>query len=30
MHFRVVLDLRRHYFGLTPQSPAISIAAEKE
>ena len=30
MHFRVVLDLRRHYFGLIPQSPAISIAAEKE
>lgn len=30
MHFRLVLDLRRHYLGLTPQSPAISIAAEKE
>ncbi len=30
MHFRVVLDLRRHYLGLIPQSPAISIAAEKE
>jgi len=30
MHFRVMLDLRRHYFGLIPQSPAISIAAEKE
>lgn len=28
-HFRVVLDLRRHYFGLTPQSPAISVVAEK-
>lgn len=30
MHFRVILDLRRHYFGLIPQSSAISIAAEKE
>jgi predicted aspartyl protease/Tfp pilus assembly protein PilF len=30
MHFRVVLDLRRHYFGLIPQSPAISVVAEKE
>ncbi|MEO6725029.1 MAG: aspartyl protease family protein [Blastocatellia bacterium] len=30
MHFRVLLDLRRHYLGLIPQSPAISIAAEKE
>lgn len=29
-HFRVLLDLRRHYLGLIPQSPAISIAAEKE
>ncbi len=29
-HFRVVLDLRRHFFGLTPQSPAITIAAEKK
>lgn len=29
-HFRVVLDLRRHYLGLTPQSPAISVAAEKK
>lgn len=29
MHFRVVLDLRRHYFGLIPQSPAISVVAEK-
>lgn len=29
MHFRVLLDLRRHYFGLIPQSPAISVAAEK-
>ncbi len=28
-HFRVVLDLRRHFFGLTPQSPAISVVAEK-
>ena len=28
-HFRVMLDLRRNYFGLTPQSPAITIAAEK-
>ncbi len=28
-HFRVVLDLRRHYLGLTPQSPAISVVAEK-
>ncbi len=30
IHFRVVLDLRRHYFGLIPQSPAISVVAEKE
>ncbi|HMV51723.1 MAG TPA: hypothetical protein PKD31_28530, partial [Blastocatellia bacterium] len=30
MHFRVMLDLRRHYFGLVPQSPAISVVAEKE
>jgi tetratricopeptide (TPR) repeat protein len=29
MNFRVVLDLRRHYFGLVPQTSAISIAAEK-
>ena len=29
-HFRVVLDLRRHYFGLTPQTSAISVVAEKE
>ncbi|MGE0882960.1 MAG: aspartyl protease family protein [Blastocatellales bacterium] len=29
-HFRVVLDLRRHYFGLTPQSSAISVVAEKK
>ncbi|MFN0112904.1 MAG: aspartyl protease family protein [Blastocatellia bacterium] len=28
-HFKVVLDLRRHFFGLTPQTAAISIAAEK-
>lgn len=28
-HFRVVLDLRRHYLELTPQSPAISVVAEK-
>ncbi len=28
-HFRVVLDLRRHYFGLTPQTAAISVVAEK-
>jgi predicted aspartyl protease/Flp pilus assembly protein TadD len=29
IHFRVVLDLRRHYFGLIPQSPAIHVVAEK-
>lgn len=29
MHFRVLLDLRRHYFQLIPQSPAISVVAEK-
>ncbi len=29
-HFRVMLDLRRNYFGLTPQSPAIEVAAEKK
>lgn len=29
-HFRVVLDLRRHYFGLTPQTSAISVVAEKD
>lgn len=28
-HFRVVLDLRRHHFRLTPQSKAITVAAEK-
>lgn len=28
-HFRVVIDLRRHYFGLTPQTSAISVVAEK-
>jgi tetratricopeptide (TPR) repeat protein len=28
-HFRVVLDLRRYHFKLTPQTPAISVAAEK-
>jgi tetratricopeptide (TPR) repeat protein len=28
-HFRVVLDLRRFHFKLTPQTTAISIAAEK-
>jgi len=28
-HFRVVLDLRRYQFKLTPQSKAITIAAEK-
>lgn len=28
-HFRVVFDLRRHYLGLKPQSPAISVIAEK-
>ncbi len=29
-HFRLVLDLRRNYLGLVPQSPAIEIAAEKK
>ena len=29
-HFRLVLDLRRNYFGLTPQSAAIEVAAEKK
>lgn len=29
-HFRLVLDLRRNYLGLTPQSPAIEVAAEKK
>ncbi len=29
-HFRVVLDLRRHYLGLIPQSSAISVVAEKK
>lgn len=29
-HFRLVLDLRRNYLGLIPQSPAIEIAAEKK
>ena len=28
-HFCVVIDLRRHYFGLTPQTSAISVVAEK-
>lgn len=28
-HFRVVLDLRRHYFRLTPQTSAITVAVEK-
>jgi tetratricopeptide (TPR) repeat protein len=28
-HFRVVLDLRRYQFKLTPQTSAISVAAEK-
>ena len=26
-HFRVVLDLRRHHFRLTPQSKAITVPA---
>lgn len=29
-HFRVSLDLRRYQFKLTPQSKAISVAADKE
>ena len=29
-HFRVALDLRRYQFKLTPQSKAISVAAEKQ
>ncbi len=29
-HFRVVLDMRRYQFRLTPQSPAIKVAAEKQ
>jgi predicted aspartyl protease/Flp pilus assembly protein TadD len=29
-HFRVVLDLRRYQFRLTPQSPAIKVAAENQ
>lgn len=28
-HFRVVIDLRRHYFRLTPQTSAITVAVEK-
>ncbi len=28
-HFRVVLDLRRYQFKLTPQTSAITVAAEK-
>jgi tetratricopeptide (TPR) repeat protein len=28
-HFRVVLDLRRYQFRLTPQTKAITVAAEK-
>src|SRR5262245_66530609 len=28
-HFRIVLDLRRYQFKLTPQSKAITVAAEK-
>jgi tetratricopeptide (TPR) repeat protein len=28
-HFRVVLDLRRFHFKLTPQTAAITVAAEK-
>lgn len=28
-HFRIEIDLRRYQFKLTPQSPAISVAAEK-
>ncbi len=29
-NFRVVLDLRRYQFRLTPQSPAITVASEKQ
>jgi len=29
-HFRIVLDLRRYQFKLTPQSKAITVAAEKQ
>jgi tetratricopeptide (TPR) repeat protein len=29
-HFRIVLDLRRYQFKLTPQSAAITVAAEKQ
>jgi tetratricopeptide (TPR) repeat protein len=29
-HFRVVLDLRRYQFKLTPQTPAIKIAADNQ
>ena len=29
-HFRVVLDLRRYQFRLTPQSTAITVASEKQ
>ena len=29
-HFRVALDLRRYQFKLTPQSAAITVAAEKQ
>lgn len=29
-NFKIVLDLRRYHFKLTPQSPAISVAAEKK
>jgi tetratricopeptide (TPR) repeat protein len=29
-HFRIVIDLRRYQFKLTPQSAAITVAAEKQ
>lgn len=29
-HFRVVLDMRRYQFRLTPQSPAITVAAPSQ
>jgi predicted aspartyl protease/Tfp pilus assembly protein PilF len=29
-HFRIVLDLRRYQFKLTPQTAAITVAAEKQ
>ena len=29
-NFKIVLDLRRYQFKLTPQNPAISVAAEKK